>query len=210
MSARSLLIATLAGGMTAVLACGCGITDPYQTSTSASTTRSSSTTSSSATTVAATSTPADVQDPPAERGGTIPTAARAAQQRLAAAASRSPRRAVLRYAALYVNWTAGTLAGHQRQLARLSIGAARQAAQQQATSVASDHALTTDHVANHGQVISAQPGAGAAHGEWVIVTREQTTGTRSYHGLPYQLHVTYATVTRTRRGWVITQWSPQT
>ena len=194
---------TSAGVLAAICVTGCGITNPYPTS-------SSSSSSTSTTAMSATSTAADAQDPAPERHGTIPTRTLAVENRVAAAGSPTARAAVLRYAALYVNWTARDLPARQRQLARLSVGAARQQALQEAASAPTERALRTSDVANHGQVISAQPGSGPAVGRWVIVTREQTTGQGSYHGLPIQLHVTYAIATHTPQGWVIGLWSPQT
>ena len=43
----------------------------------------------------------------------------------------------------------------------------------------------------------------------MIVTSERTTGQGDYAGLPAAAHVTYAHVTHTPTGWVISQWSPQ-
>jgi hypothetical protein len=128
----------------------------------------------------------------------------------AGSAQPTARAAVTLYAELYINWRITTLAQVQQHLARISIGPARQAAAQQAASVATQNTLRTDRVANAGQVVSAQPGQGAERGRWVVVTREQTIGRGPYSGLPWQLHVTLATVTHTRHGWVISQWSPQT
>ncbi len=202
---RPLLISTGIGVLAAIYLAGCGITNPYLTRSSSSSARATA----AATT--ATSTAADALDPTPERHGTIPARTRAAADRAGrAAGSPTARGAVLRYAALYVNWTACDLRARQRQLARLSVGAARLQALQEAASAPADRALRASHVANHGQVISAQPGSGPAVGRWVIVTREQTTGQGSYHGLPAQLHVTYAITTRTRQGWEVSLWSPQT
>ena len=183
---------------------GCGLTNPYQ-----STGRATAASSTNSTTT--TSTAADALDPRPERGGHIPAAVRAAQDRVSAAAGSSTARdAVIRYATLAINWQAATLAAHERRLAALAIGAARLQAGQQAASAPTDRALIEDRVANHGQVISAQPGVGPARRRWVIVTDEQTTGQDAYRGLPAQLHVTYAITTHTQRGWVISQWAPQT
>lgn len=199
----------LASGLAAVCLAGCGLTDPYPTDARSST-RASTTASTSSD--RRPSTPAsEALDPRAERGGSIPPRQQADQRRVdAAAGSATARRAVIRYAILYVNWRARSLVAHERRLAGVSIGAARLAALQQAASAPTDPTLTANQVANHGQVISAEPGIGPTAGRWVIVTREQTTGQGSYRGLPAQLHVTYAITTRTRNGWLISQWSPQT
>ncbi len=197
---------TSAGVLAAICVTGCGITNPYPTRTS-----SPSETSTSTAAISVTSTAADALDPTPERHGTIPARALANENRVSSrAGGRTARGAVLRYAGLYVNWTARDLPARQRQLARLSVGAARQQALQEAASAPTDRALRTSHVANHGQVISAQPGSGPAVRRWVIVTREQTTGQGSYHGLPAQLHVTYAITTHTHQGWEVSLWSPQT
>lgn len=189
---------------TSALLTGCGISDPYQTIR----TPTSLTTTTTAT---ATTPAADARDPAPERGGTIPTTALRPQQQVAAdAGSLTARDAVVRYARAYINWTAHTLGADQRRLAAMSVGAARLAAEQQASSAAIERTVRAHHLANRGQLLSVEPGEGVERGRWVIVTRERTTGTGSYHALPYGLHITLATTTHTPQGWVISQWSPQT
>ena len=186
---------------TAGVLAGCGLSDPYQKHAATSTAHSS---------VTSTTTPADLPDPPSERGGQIPASAKAAEDHPAAGAGAPrPRAAVQRYARLYINWSAGQLAANQRKLAQISIGAARQQAQQAAASASTDTQLTADHVSNSGQVVSATPGDGSATGQWVIVTSEKTAGKGDYAGLPTAVHVTYAKVDHTDQGWVISQWMPQ-
>ncbi len=185
----------------AVLSGGCAaISDPYASGNTTSAAR------------AATATPApDAGDPVPERGGTISTAARAPSSRLAAEAGEpSPQAALARYGELYVNWSAADVVPRQRELASISLGQARAQALQAAASARADTVLARSRVANTGQVVSVGMGEGAGAGEWVIVTREQTTGHGDYAGLPPTLHVTYAQVTRTPRGWVVSRWSPQT
>ncbi len=199
-------------GLSAALVAGCGITNPYQPShtTTTSTARSSAPTSTTTSSTGA-GAPRDLGDPPGERNGTIPTAEKAAQQRLATgAASPTPQAALERYAHLYINWQASDLATHQRQLAAISLGQARAQALQAAASSTTNTALTRSHVANHGQLVALTPGSAAAAGVWVLVTRESTTGQGDYQGLPATLHVTYAQLTHTTTGWVVSQWAPQT
>jgi len=43
----------------------------------------------------------------------------------------------------------------------------------------------------------------------VLVSQETTSGSGDYAGLPAAMHVTYAQVTHTPQGWVISQWSVQ-
>ncbi len=194
------------GALLAVLIAGCGLSNPYQSSTrrppAACPTPTATSTSST--------TAADFSDPPGERGGTIPHSAQAAQDKLAAgAAASTPQAALKRYADLDINWQAATVAAHQRQLASISLSQARAQALQAAASAARDPLLTHSQVANHGQLIALTPGTGAAASDWVLVTSEHTTGQDNYAGLPPTLHVTYAQVTHTHRGWVVSQWSPQ-
>ena len=148
-------------------------------------------------------------DPAPERGGRIAPNARATQTRLAAGAGQStPADALERYATLWTNWTAGTLIARQEQLAGISLGQARAQALQAAASFQHDSTLTASHVANSGHVIAITPNLTAA-GQWVVVTSETTTGQGDYTGLPATLHVTYAQLTHTRQGLVVSQWSPQ-
>ncbi len=190
----------------AVLACcaevlgGCGITDPYSAKSPASTATSSSVPTSASSTSA---------DPAPERGGTIPSGARAAQSRLAADAGRpTPQAALERYARVYDNWSAKTVAAAQDQLAAISLGQAHVQALQAAASYARDQTLQQSGVANSGRLVAITESL-TTPGQWVLVTSEQTTGNGDYAGLPPTLHVTYAQVTRTPSGWAVSEWSPQ-
>ena len=206
MTPRALTTLTLTLAL-AVAVAGCGITDPYHPSRRPAVTTTATSTSTSTTSAAA----ADSGDPAPERGGTIPAAAQAAQHTLAAgAAAPTPRAALERYARLSLNWTAAGLVARERQLAALALGQARAQALQAAAGAARDPELTRSHVTNTGQLVAIAPGTGAASRRWVLVSRETTTGTGDYAGLPAALHVIYAQVTHTPAGWVITQWSPQT
>jgi hypothetical protein len=200
---RSLPLA--AAPLLAAVVAGCGLTNPYATQTARTGTARPATT----TTATATTTVTDA-DPIPERGGTISRAARRAQAALGTgAAAPSPQAALQRYARLYSNWTAATVANQQRQLAAISLGSARGQALQAAASYRHDTTLRASHVANSGGVITIAKGQGAATGSWVVVTRETTTGRGDYQGLPAQLHITYAQLTHTPDGWVISSWSPQ-
>ena len=191
--------------LSAAILAGCGITNPYATSTAPPTRTQPSRTSTAS---APTSTNAD---PIPERKGTIPRSATRAGKALAAGAGQpTPRLALVRYARIYINWSASTVAGTQRQLAAISLGSARAQALQAAASYEHDTTLDRSHVANSGQVVSIAAGQGAAAGQWVIVTSEKTTGQGDYQGLPAQLHVTYAQLTHTPRGWVVSEWEPRT
>ena len=202
------LAATLAAALTlalAVVISGCGITDPYHPA-GQSTTAPTAAAASRITTA-----PADSGDPPGERGGTIPTAAQQTQRQLVAgAASVSPQAALERYASLYQNWRASGLIARQRQLASISLGQARAQALQAAASAAKDPQLTRSQVTNDGQLIAITPGRGAAAGDWVLVTRERTTGRGDYAGLPPTLHAIYARLTDQPEGWIVSSWQPQT
>ena len=182
---------------------GCGITNPYQTS-QGSRSRPAPTSS----------TPPglarDRADPGPERAGTIPAAQQAAQRRLSrGAASATQQAALRRYARLYSNWTAPTVGAVEHELASISLAQARAQALQTAASYTRDTTLDHSRVANRGAVVSIAAGQGPAQGQWVIVTSETTTGRGDYQGLPPQLHITYAQLTHTRSGWVVSQWAPQ-
>lgn len=200
MSRRSVPL-VLAVVLAAVLA-GCGITDPYRPPSHPATAKTSLSTTRPR--------PADAGDPPSERGGSIPAGQQARQHQLATdAGSPTPRAALERYARLYVTWQAPDLVAHQRQLAAISLGQARAQALQAAASATKDSELTQGHVANHGSVVAITPDTATA-GDWVLVTREHTTGQGDYIGLPATLHVIYARLTHTPTGWIVIEWSPQT
>ena len=192
---------TLAALLVAGELAGCaGIANPYQTNGAATHT----------TPTPRTTTPVEAGDPTPERNGTVPPRQQAAIDRLSAAAARtSPQVALVRYALLYINWTAGKAAADQRQLAAISLGQARAQALQAASSLARDPDLTNSSVSNTGTIVAITTGKGAAAGLWVLVTREQTIGRGDYAGLPPTLHVIYAQLTATANGWVVTRWQPQ-
>jgi hypothetical protein len=183
---------------------GCGLSDPYTSQHPA--TISTSTSAISTTTTAT----VPNADPAPERGGTIPTAARAAQNKVAATADMpTPQAALERYASLDINWTAKSVAGVQKQLAAISVGAARAQALQASVAYGHDSTLQASQVANTGTVVAIASGQGPATGLWVIVTREITTGEGDYAGLPPTDHVTDAQVEHTQHGFVVSAWSPQ-
>jgi hypothetical protein len=189
----------------AVALAGCGITDPYTHNA----VRSSTTTSAprARPTVAMVT---DPSEPPPSQPTTTATGGVTAG--ISSTGAATPRHALRLYSRLYVNWTATTIAAHQRQLAAISQGTARAAALQAAASYSHDVELKSSHVANTGAIVTIAAGQGPERGNWVIVTSEHTTGTGDYAGLPAAAHVTYAHLTHTThttRGWVVSQWSPQ-
>jgi hypothetical protein len=156
-----------------------------------------------------TPTPAPVGDPPAERAGTIPATAQAAEDSISpAGVANTPRLALRRYALAYINWRAGGLRKREQQLAAMSIGAAKLTAEQTASARSGAAALIASHVANSGQVVAIAPGEGPDAGHWIIVTEEHTTGTGPYAGLPPAPHVTLAQVSHLDGGWVVSAWNP--
>jgi hypothetical protein len=149
-------------------------------------------------------------DPPAERDGSVPAGLAVKENAPAAdALSGSPRAALERYALAYTNWRAASLPARERQLAALAVGAARLTAEQTAAAGGDAAVLATDHVQNTGVVLAIAPAQGPAHGMWVVVTQEQSTGTVPYAGLPAAPHVTLARLERLHHGWVIADWSPE-
>jgi len=149
-------------------------------------------------------------DPPPERNGHIPLAAQAHQTALEpGAAQPTPEAALARYSQIAVNWNWRDLAAVQHHLASISLGQARAQALQAAAGTSTDSNLRAQRITNLGQPISIAGGQGPAAGRWVIVTRERTTGQGAYAGLPPTLHVTYAQVTHTSHGYVVSRWTPQ-
>jgi hypothetical protein len=154
--------------------------------------------------------PAPSGDPPQERNGKVPQDGAAAEGKLAPTViAPSPEAALGRYAQIYTNWQASSLPAHERELASLAIGAARLAAEQIAASESGAAGLAANHVQNKGIVLVIALGRGPARGQWVVITREQTTGTGPYAGLPSSPHVTLARVTRVGHGWAVSGWTPE-
>jgi hypothetical protein len=173
---------------------GCGISDPY--------TRANTTTSPRPVSHAAG--PAAAQNP-GEPPAPPPPPAHSQRPNAPAA---TPQQAIRQFALLYVNWTWRTLPTHLRQLAAISVGAARLAEQQATAAQGRDSEIAATHVYNRGQIVSiarnqTQPG------EWVIVTREQTGGNAQYDGLQPSWHVTLAKLVHLPGGYSTSQWLPQ-
>jgi predicted small lipoprotein YifL len=173
---------------------GCGISDPY---THPQATASPHPASPAAGPAAAQS-PGEPSTPPP------PSAESQARSTVAA----TPEQAIRQFAVPYVNWTWRTLAPHLRELAAISVGAARLAEQQAAAAEGRDSEIATTHVDNRGQIISIAPSQ-TQSGEWVVVTREQTGGNAQYDGLQASWHVTLAQLVHLPAGYAISQWLPQ-
>jgi hypothetical protein len=153
--------------------------------------------------------PTPTGDPPGEQRGTIPAAARRAEQTVSSAGlARSPAQALRRYAIAYINWQASQLATREQLLAELSTGPAKLAAEQTEAASSGTAALVASHVANTGRVLAIARAEGPTRGAWVVVTEEHTTGTGGYAGLPAGPHVTLARVTLLPHGWTVSTWSP--
>ena len=187
-------IAPLTAALAAGLLAGCGITNPYQHPHPA-TTSSTTSTSSTASNAATASNPGEIRE---GQPSTSPIPA-------GRGVSSTPRAALARYAHLYVNWNAGQLTDRGRQLAAISTGQARHQAQGLA---ARGPVLARYQVTNRGTVTAIGAGQGAEQGRWVVVTNELTSGTGPYLGLPATSHVTWATVTTTHHGYVVSTWNP--
>jgi hypothetical protein len=197
---RSRFTCAVLGAAGAVVLGGCGIADPYAGKHPSAAVTSQSALASSSSTDA---------EPVPERGGTIPAGAQAAQQRVAGGAGQvTPQAALALYARLDTNWSARTVESLQQHLAAISVGQARAQALQAAASYRSDATLQASAVANSGHLVTIAQSL-ATPGQWVLVTSERTTGKGDYAGLPPTLHVTYAQVTHTSSGWVVSEWAPQ-
>ena len=176
---------------------GCGISDPY-TRANTNATTSSHHGSRANVGAAAAQNPGESPAPPPP----------SAQSQVPPLLAATPERAIGRFALLYVNWTWRTLPAHLRQLAAISVGAARLAEQQAAAAEDRDSEIAATHVYNRGQIVSIAPSQ-AQTGEWVIVTREQTGGNAQYDGLQSSWHVTLAQLVHLPGGYSISQWLPQ-
>lgn len=145
----------------------------------------------------------------ADRTHEVPTPA--APERVSPSSGwTTPERAVRGFAGAYVNWSAATVSGRLRSLARRSVGQARAALELQAREVAADTELRRGGIANAGTVQAVAPLAGSPH-RFVVVTRERTTGANdaAYRGLAPEWHLSLATVTRVGRRWVVSAWQPE-
>lgn len=156
--------------------------------------------------VASRSTPAASTVARADQTHEVPTPARPEH---ASPGWASPEQAVRAFATVYVNWTAATVSGRLRALARRSIGQARATLELQAREVAADRELRRGRIANAGTVEAVGRLAGSPH-RYAVVTRERTSAANdaAYRGLAPEWHVSLATVTRIGRRWVLSGWQP--
>jgi hypothetical protein len=192
-------IRTTAGVLAALAAMvaigGCGINDPYTRANTPTNARRAS---------PAASGPAAAQNPGESPAPPPPTA----QTQKPRTTAGTPEQAIRQFALLFVNWTWRTLAPHLRELAAISVGAARLAQQQAAAAQGRDSEIAATHVYNRGQIVSIAPSQ-TQPGEWVVVTREQTGGNSQYDGLQPSWHVTLAKLVNLSSGYSISQWLPQ-
>lgn len=122
-----------------------------------------------------------------------------------------PPEVVSAFADAYINWSSDTVSADMRGLAGRSIGQARSAMQLAAAQTAGDYELQRGAVANHGTVEAVSP-LPRARGQYIVVTREQTTAAAGsgYAGLAPAWHVALATVTEVAPGrWAVSAWQPQ-
>ena len=124
---------------------------------------------------------------------------------------RTPDGAVRGFAAVYVNWTAATVAARLRALAAASVGQARAELTSEAAEVARDRELHAGGVTNSGVVeaVARLPGTSS---RYAVVTRERTGAldSEAYRGLAAAWHVSVATVRRLGDGlWVLSGWQPE-
>ena len=96
-------------------------------------------------------------------------------------------------------------------LALASVGQARSAMALAAAQTRNDYELRHGGIANHGVVEAVTPLPGH-RGQFIVVTREQTTATNTtaYDGLRPAWHVAIAGVTQIAPGqWVLSRWQPE-
>jgi hypothetical protein len=169
---------------------------------------SNATSASSSPTAASNSpTPAASTVARADRTHEVPTPAR---RERASPGWATPAQAVRAFATAYVNWTAATVSGRLRTLARRSLGQARATLELQSREVAADRELHRGQIANAGTVEAVGP-LTSSPGRYAVVTRERTTAAddAAYRGLAPEWHVSVATVTRVGRRWVLSGWQPE-
>ena len=124
-------------------------------------------------------------------------------------AQNTPQDAISQFARLYANWSYATLTHDQLTLAAMSVGPARLAEQQAAASSRADSTLARAHLSNHGGVLAVSADL-TRSGWWIVVTREQTTGSGEYEGLPATDHVTLVQLAVVNGRWAVSLWVPQT
>lgn len=138
-----------------------------------------------------------------------PRTGRPSRTALEAAAS-TPTEAIKQFGTLYINWTAHTLADHQRRLAAISTGEASSTETRAVAHTRADYELRRSRIANQGRIVAIAPTLPHRTGTYMVVTRERTTGIGLYNRLGPAYHLTIATVARIAGGWAVSQWHPQT
>ncbi len=184
--------ASLAGALCAAALAGCGASSSAATATQAA---------------AAGASPA-LADRLAQVARTheLPTPA----PRQSAPGESSPQLVISRFATIYINWNAQSVAPQMAELALASVGQARSQLALAAAQTERDLTIREGGIANSGTVEAVAPLPGLAD-QYVVVTRESTsaTDTTAYQGLAPAWHVTIATVAELRPGrWVISGWQP--
>lgn len=144
--------------------------------------------------------------PLGEREGTIPASA---QPPAPTHPAGTPLQAIQRFVALYANWTYRTLRSHESELATMSVGAARDTALEGAARAERDTTIRRGHLANQGAAVAISPLLAGSPSDYVVVTKEQTTGDQEYAGVAPAYHVILAAVQKVSGKWAVSLWLPK-
>jgi hypothetical protein len=121
----------------------------------------------------------------------------------------TPRAAVERFCAQWVNWSWRTIDRQQARLARLAAGSLRRQLQREAAARRLDRSLRRDRLSVRGRLVALEVKPGGRRRRAVCVTHEEEIqrGRGELGGARH--HVYLATLHRGREGWGVSRWEPQ-
>ena len=165
------------------------------------------TTTAIAATLAGCADPYTQTDPRPVQGEQPAKTTQPAQDRVPrSAAARTPEAAARRAAELAGNWTGETISQRYTELGRMTIGEARDSAQQVAAQASTDQQLSAPGARSIAIVHAIATRGTGRRRRLIVVTHETVTADATRTA---RWRVTIAEAQRRRNGWVISRWEPQ-
>jgi len=171
--------ATIAAGLVSVALAGCGLRDPYTTTTG-------------------------VRTQPRSAVPGAPTPPAPSRQAQGATGARSEQSLLLRFATAWINWTAASLPAQRTALAALATGELAGQLRQDAAQALRSRLQEVTGAYSRGRYVGVIP---QPDGQLVVVTYEQAAPEGGAQAQA-AYHVYLARAQHTSSGWRLSEWQP--